>query len=268
MEEELRRAMPPKIDRHGRLEKSLAKLEHTIKRREAPPEAKSSRRAYTRGRQTFAFRASDESPGTHSHVSPFPPKTPRAPSSVGTSPRPMSAGKETGGAGSVAAGSARSASSGGAGSAAKSGGGAGSAGKIGGAGKGGFAAAALGAGATPGAGGQAKSPGTAGGASSKPGSVKRMYGVGPIGKWGDDDGEQLEALPMPLPADTARRLRSRSPRGRAAPPSALTTTKEHMGGVQLSLELCSPILKRESLRRLVGQILDPEGFVGSFDEDL
>ena len=92
------------------------------------------------------------------------------------------------------------------------------------------------------------------GAPAAPAKSPRSYGLGPIGKWADDDGETLEALPMPLPR---HRLRSRSPRkdGRA-PPSVLASTKEHSLELQLSLETCSPLLKRESLRKMISRILD------------
>ena len=87
---------------------------------------------------------------------------------------------------------------------------------------------------------------------------KPTYGVGPMGGWGEDDGEQLEALPMPLPGGSARR-RGRSPTRLASPGrpfSALNSAKEHTLALQYALELCSPILKRESLRIMIARILD------------
>ena len=79
-----------------------------------------------------------------------------------------------------------------------------------------------------------------------------------MGGWGEDDGEQLEALPMPLPGGSARR-RGRSPTRLASPGrqvSALSSAKEHTLALQYALELCSPILKRESLRIMIARILE------------
>ena len=110
-----------------------------------------------------------------------------------------------------------------------------------------------------------KSVSSGGGASQpskSPAKSPRTYGVGPMGKWADDDGETLEALPMPLPRHRSRPRVLRKD-GRA-PLSVLASTKEHSMEVQLALELCSPLLKRESLRKMISRILDdpellPEG---------
>ena len=88
---------------------------------------------------------------------------------------------------------------------------------------------------------------------------KPSYGVGPMGKWADDDGVELEAPAMPLPGGSRR---NRSPprvavgNKPAQMPSVLATQKFHSDDLKWALDMATPILKRASLRKMASRILD------------
>ena len=96
-----------------------------------------------------------------------------------------------------------------------------------------------------------------------------------LGKFADDDGETLEALPLPLPGSARKRgeriKRYEERSGGRAWPSVLDACKDHTSDLQQSLATCSPLLKRSSLRVMIARILNdpshlPEG-VFDFDDE-